>query len=182
MLREAIRAVERFDVRIQHPQTVISDFELAIINAVKNVFNTASVRLCLFHPCQSIYRRIQSEGLQQQYMDPNDDSIQRASNSMCAFWFLYLLQKCHKFLINGTMRHLTVLCPLQIILKLPYTYEELRHEGEEERCPYTLKSNLRKFEQFSPKQCIGRLENAYFSRICEFKLVNLNLNSQVSYI
>ena len=31
-----------------------------------------------------MYRRMQSEGLQQQYMDPNDDSIRKAAHSMCA--------------------------------------------------------------------------------------------------
>ena len=58
VLRKTVSAAERFHVRIQHPQTVISDFELAIISAVKNVFSIESIRLCLFHLCQSMYRRI----------------------------------------------------------------------------------------------------------------------------
>ena len=91
VLGETVSAAERLHVRIQHLQTVISDFELAIISAVKNEFSIESVRLCFFHLCQSIYRIIQSEGLQQQYMDPNDDSIRKAAHSM---WNLFSIIKC----------------------------------------------------------------------------------------
>lgn len=62
--------------------------ELVIINSVKNNFGNAVVRLCLFHLGQSVYRRIQSEGLQQQYQNEEDASIRNASHSMCALAFV----------------------------------------------------------------------------------------------
>ena len=48
VLGETVSAAKRLHVRIQHPQTVISDFELAIISAIKNEFSIESVRLCFF--------------------------------------------------------------------------------------------------------------------------------------
>ena len=87
VMQETLFAAERLGLRVQHPQTM-SDFELAIINAVKSIFNCESIKLCLFHLCQFVYRRIQSEGLQEQYMNEDDDSIREAARSMCALAFV----------------------------------------------------------------------------------------------
>lgn len=54
---EAIKdKAEQFQVNFPEPETVVSDFELAIINAVKAVFPHATLRLCFFHLGQSIWR------------------------------------------------------------------------------------------------------------------------------
>ena len=44
------------------------DFERACINAITEVFPQANVIGCLFHLCKSIYRHVQSTGLQEQYL------------------------------------------------------------------------------------------------------------------
>lgn len=46
---------------------ILSDFELAIINAVKTVFPATLQSTCLFHLGQSIWRKIQQVGLSQKY-------------------------------------------------------------------------------------------------------------------
>ena len=45
------------------PQFIMSDFELAIINAATTKIGDI-VHACLFHLCQNVFRRIQLEGLQ----------------------------------------------------------------------------------------------------------------------
>ena len=46
-------------IQIRNPTTVISDFEMAIINAAKSRFDKDIIRVCLFHLCQNVYRKIQ---------------------------------------------------------------------------------------------------------------------------
>lgn len=77
-----------FGIRIRHPATVMTDFEMAIINAVKKHFDEDTIRLCFFHLRQSVYRKIQEEGLQAQYGDPNDKTIRQAAHNMCALAFV----------------------------------------------------------------------------------------------
>ena len=45
------------------------DFEQACIRALPVVFPNVTVIGCLFHLCKSVYRRVQTDGLQQQYID-----------------------------------------------------------------------------------------------------------------
>lgn len=78
---------EKFEIRFILPQTIMSDFELSIINAAKAVFGDI-VNCCLFHLCQSAFRRVQSEGLQTRYNDENDRSIKEAMQMMCALAFV----------------------------------------------------------------------------------------------
>ena len=49
------------------PESITVDFELAAINAVKNVFPGCEVNGCYFHLTQNVYRKIQSLGFQQRY-------------------------------------------------------------------------------------------------------------------
>ena len=70
------------------PQTIMTDFELAIINAAQEVFPTTSTKCCFFHLGQSLYRRVQSEGLQAQYNDPNDRSLKDAVHMMLSLAFV----------------------------------------------------------------------------------------------
>ena len=48
------------------------DYEQSCIGALPIVFPNVTVIGCLFHLCKSIYRRVQAEGLQQQYIDEED--------------------------------------------------------------------------------------------------------------
>lgn len=64
------------------------DFELAIINAARNVYPDATVSCCLFHLGQSIYRKIQEEGLQREYRDPQDPEIKIQSHMILALAYV----------------------------------------------------------------------------------------------
>ena len=55
------------------PQTIMTDFERAAINASNVVYPNTEHSGCLFHLSQSIYRRIQREGLQVQYNNNVND-------------------------------------------------------------------------------------------------------------
>jgi len=68
-------AVDRFRVDACTPVKIMTDFELAIINACKEVFPAVPVSACYFHLGQIIYRRIQDDGLQEQYRDPLDTTV-----------------------------------------------------------------------------------------------------------
>lgn len=70
------------------PANVLVDFELGIFNAVARYFAEASIRACFFHLCQSVFRRVQNEGLQQLYNDPTDTRIRNATRQMCALAFV----------------------------------------------------------------------------------------------
>lgn len=65
---------------------VMTDFEMAIINAVEKM--DVVVKTCFFHLRQSLYRRIQQEGLQEAYNNPDDRSIKEAAQMMCATAFV----------------------------------------------------------------------------------------------
>lgn len=67
---------------------MISDFEMAIINAVIGCFGEEIVRLCYFHLNQSVYRHVQEKGLQTLYNDPDDRSIKTAAHMLCALAFV----------------------------------------------------------------------------------------------
>jgi len=44
------------------PETIMSDFELAILNAAGETFPTSTIRCCFFHFGQSVYRRCNLRG------------------------------------------------------------------------------------------------------------------------
>ncbi|CAN7993984.1 unnamed protein product, partial [Ixodes hexagonus] len=49
------------------PSTVLLDFEQAAINGFRRVFPSCQALGCFFHLCQCVYRKLQSEGLQESY-------------------------------------------------------------------------------------------------------------------
>ncbi|XP_043469652.1 uncharacterized protein LOC122503242 [Leptopilina heterotoma] len=79
--------IQKFNIHFILPQIIMSDFEIAIVNAAEDIFGKI-VRCCFFHLCQSIFRRVQNEGLQQKYNDENDRSIKQAMQMMCALAFV----------------------------------------------------------------------------------------------
>ncbi len=60
VLSEDIRAL---GIAFTLPATIMTDFELPIINSANNIFKEDKICRCFFHLCQSIYRHFQSEGL-----------------------------------------------------------------------------------------------------------------------
>jgi hypothetical protein len=54
-------------VGVAQPQTIMTDFEVAMINAIRTEFPQTSHRGCFFHLCQSIFRHIQENGLKREY-------------------------------------------------------------------------------------------------------------------
>lgn len=51
---------------------IISDFELAILNVAEKLLPDMPLQCCLFHLGQSLYWKMQADGLQQAYNDPNN--------------------------------------------------------------------------------------------------------------
>ena len=52
-----------------NPQTVVSDFELAIKQVIQLTFPDAQFQRCYYHFCQAIIQKTQTLGLQVQYQD-----------------------------------------------------------------------------------------------------------------
>ena len=68
---------EKFSVEVTVPQIIMSDFKVAILNAIKAEEGDNS-KACLFYLGQSIFRRVQAKGIQQAYCDKDDTSIKKA--------------------------------------------------------------------------------------------------------
>ena len=83
--------------RIQwEPGTIVSDFELAIINASRHVFPRSQIRCCFFHLGQSVYRHVQHEGLQGRYQEENGE-IRKATHMLLALAFVPLADQAEAF-------------------------------------------------------------------------------------
>ena len=67
------------------PQTMMTDFEMASIQAVDEVFPNASKTGCFFHLTQNVHRRIQSAGLQARYENDAPFALQCRMISAIAF-------------------------------------------------------------------------------------------------
>lgn len=57
------------------PHMVLTDFELAVINAVRVVFPGTVHKCCLFHLGQNVWRRVQENGLQKRYVEDGEFSL-----------------------------------------------------------------------------------------------------------
>lgn len=51
----------------EYPLSISSDFELAIINSIEEVFPDCKAQGCFFHLCQSLWRQVQTTGLVETY-------------------------------------------------------------------------------------------------------------------
>ncbi|XP_006814764.1 uncharacterized protein LOC102805415 [Saccoglossus kowalevskii] len=66
-----------FNIRQQlNPTSIMSVFKSATINAAVTVFPNATRKGCFYHLSQCVYRRVQAEGLQQQYQEDNDFALE----------------------------------------------------------------------------------------------------------
>ena len=68
-----------------NPEAIMFDFEKASHNAFSEEFPEASVKACLFHLGQSMYRKIVDLGLKQQYHQDNEFSLLVRCFSALAF-------------------------------------------------------------------------------------------------
>lgn len=68
------------------PISIMIDFEKGSMNALSTVFPNATVLGCLFHLGQSLWRRIQNEGLSNLYRD--DENIKLYSKMLIAMSFV----------------------------------------------------------------------------------------------
>lgn len=58
------------------PDSVLTDYEIAAINAFTAIFRNVTVSGCLYHLSQSIYKRVQSSGLQTRYANDAEFALQ----------------------------------------------------------------------------------------------------------
>lgn len=63
---ELFRKIKEF-IPDANPETIMTDFESAVINVVHDVYPETRHRGCFFHLCQAIFRHIQSNGLKNRY-------------------------------------------------------------------------------------------------------------------
>ena len=85
LLREVSTFAEENDITL-NPRFVMLDFELSAVNAIRHQFPTARVTGCLFHLGQSIYRRVQREGLAGTYK--NDAEFQMSVKHLMSLAWL----------------------------------------------------------------------------------------------
>lgn len=67
------------------PTTVTTDFEKAMVNAIRAEFPQIRHQGCFFHFCQSIFRKIQTNGLQPRYETDADFALSLRFLSALAF-------------------------------------------------------------------------------------------------
>lgn len=88
VLREVVAHCNARGINIAAPDTLISDFEKAIINAGRRMFPNAQVRLCFYHLGQSSYRKVQELGLQAAYINPENRELKIAVHCMLSVAFV----------------------------------------------------------------------------------------------
>lgn len=70
------------------PDLVSSDFELAAINAFRQVFPAAEERFCFFHFSQALWRKMQELGLAQAYLAEDGTELRKEFHSCLALAFV----------------------------------------------------------------------------------------------
>ena len=63
-------------------ELLMSDFELAIIDACQDVFPHTAVSLCFFYLMQSLYQTIQGKGLRRAYNNPDDRKVKEFTQKL----------------------------------------------------------------------------------------------------
>ena len=78
----------------ENPESIMTDFEMAAINAVKDVFVGVHHFGCYFHLGQALWRRVQKEGLAQLYSD--NLTVKKSIKALQALAFVPLddIAKC----------------------------------------------------------------------------------------
>lgn len=104
------------------PSKTIIDFKKSIINACQEVYSNCPFSCCFFHFGQSIYRKIQSIGLQAAYNDPDDRLLKMYSHMM--LWHSYFWLKFLAYFCSWKMMHLKIYYQFSNILKKIYMFQE----------------------------------------------------------
>lgn len=86
MMRLSLHETEcQFDL---NPQVIMSDFELAFMNAARATFDNSAIKGCLFHFTQAIWKKTVSLGLKPQYRE--DPAITKVVRELLALPFVPL--------------------------------------------------------------------------------------------
>ena len=88
ILQAVKHTVEQYWMNACNPELIMTDFEKTIINACAVVLPNIAVTGCFFYLLQSIYRKIESEGLQVAYNNPADCSIRQYSHVLAALSYI----------------------------------------------------------------------------------------------
>lgn len=88
VLRAIQSASEKFQIPNLSPQRIVTDFEKSIIIACEEIHPTVPISCCFFHLGQSMYRKIQSEGLQEAYNDASDRELKTYAHMLLALAYV----------------------------------------------------------------------------------------------
>uniref|UniRef100_A0A6P7FDK2 Uncharacterized protein LOC114328960 n=1 Tax=Diabrotica virgifera virgifera TaxID=50390 RepID=A0A6P7FDK2_DIAVI len=81
------------------PNTIIIDFEMAVVNTFRQLVPDVKIRGCFFHFCKAIWLKVQQLGLEQIYTD--DEYFQTIIKSFCALSFVPPAEVSHAFELLG---------------------------------------------------------------------------------
>lgn len=87
VLRAVVSAAETYGILNCQPRKIMSDFEKSITIAFQTTFPAVRLSDCFFHMSQSIYRHIQSTGLQEQY-NTQDSLLKLYTHMLAALAFV----------------------------------------------------------------------------------------------
>ena len=71
-----------------NPRFIITDMEMAVINAVSAVFPDAAHTLCYYHLQESLYSWIKTNGMAPRYNDSNSSAFRKLVNKFSALAFV----------------------------------------------------------------------------------------------
>ncbi|XP_050519261.1 uncharacterized protein LOC126893282 [Diabrotica virgifera virgifera] len=86
--RSLIKIFEKIDIIRPgaRPNTIVIDFEMAVVNTFRRLVPNIRVHGCFFHFCQAIWRKVQQLGLAQLYRD--EQFFKTLIKSFCALSFV----------------------------------------------------------------------------------------------
>lgn len=85
------------------PETIMTDFEMAMVSAVSSEFPLSTHRGCFFHLCQCIWRKTQSSGLKEQYETNAEFALRLRMLSSLAFVPVDEVTRAFDILIDGNV-------------------------------------------------------------------------------
>lgn len=89
--KSVLSEAEEIGIENFEPEAVMSDFELAILNAGKSTFSEGTeFSCCFFHLKKSLYRKVQELGLVRAYNDVEDSSVRDFCHMMASLAYIPL--------------------------------------------------------------------------------------------
>jgi hypothetical protein len=82
-----IRAVFDLDLSFS-AEMIMMDFKLTAVNSARSAFPNISIKGCLFHLNQSLWRKLQELGLSAQYRNPEGIVIRNSIHQFMALTFM----------------------------------------------------------------------------------------------